>query len=69
MNERDKIQAIIEAQQEIIGWYETESERSNYEDFTVPDDLAELEQKLIAARNITVDAPLPGLNDALIWEE
>ncbi len=40
------LESALVAAEEIIGWYESESERSCHDDDEVPDDLRELEESL-----------------------
>ncbi len=49
LTEISRLQAIVVAQREIIGWYEEEMERSCHEDSNIPEELRQLEQALEAA--------------------
>jgi len=45
----ERLQAIVQAQDNLIDWYENEHERSCYDDVDIPEDLRELEEAIKAA--------------------
>jgi len=45
----ERLRAIEEALRAIVGWYEQEMERSQWEDDEIPEELRELERALEAA--------------------
>jgi len=44
------LEAALKAAEDIIGWYESEGDRSCHDDEEVPEDLRELEKALEAAK-------------------
>jgi len=44
------LEAALKAAEDVIGWYESDSERSCHDEEDVPEDLRELEQELEKAK-------------------
>ena len=51
LDEIDRLQAIVDAQSDVIGCYEDETDRSQHADDELPDDLLEAEKALKAAED------------------
>lgn len=51
MSDREKLlEAALEAADDLIGWYESEHDRGNYEDDDLPEDFVELEEAYNTAK-------------------